>query len=60
MLKSMEKTDNIICPECKGNGFVRVPYQLAREESWANCEECEAEGTIPGHKWDTYGRIRKN
>jgi DnaJ-class molecular chaperone len=56
----MEKQDNITCPECKGNGFVRVPYHLAREESWANCEECEAEGTIPGHKWDTYGRIRKN
>jgi len=53
-----EKQDNIICPECKGNGFVRVPYHLAREEIWANCEECEAEGTISGHKWDTYGRRR--
>ena len=51
-----EKQDNIICPECKGNGFVRVPYDLTREEIWANCEECEAEGTIPDHKWDTYGR----
>ena len=37
-----EKQDNIICPHCKGNGFVRVPYHLAREEIWANCEECEA------------------
>ena len=53
-----EKQDNIICPHRKGNGFVRVPYHLAREEIWANCEECEAEGTIPGHKWDTYGRRR--
>jgi hypothetical protein len=32
MSKLMEKQDNIICPECKGNGFVRVPYHLAREE----------------------------
>ena len=53
-----EKQDNIICPHCKGNGFVRVHYHLAREDIWANCEECEAEGTIPGHKWDTYGRRR--
>jgi hypothetical protein len=33
MLKSMERQDNITCPECKGNGFVRVPYHLAREEA---------------------------
>ena len=53
-----EKQDNITCPECKGNGFVRVPYHLTREEIWSNCAECESEGTIPGHKWDTYGRRR--
>ena len=36
----------IICPECKGNGFVRVPYEQAREEQHANCDKCNAQGEI--------------
>ncbi len=35
----MEKKDKIICPHCKGNGFVRVPYQLAKEEETPEVEE---------------------
>ncbi len=35
-----------ICPECNGNGFVRVPYHLAKEELWANCDKCESQGEI--------------
>ncbi len=35
-----------ICPSCKGNGFVRVPYELAREEVHANCEVCKSQGEI--------------
>ena len=31
------KKDKIICPTCKGNGFVRVPYKLAKEEVHTNC-----------------------
>ena len=27
-----------ICTVCKGNGFVRVPYSLTREEVWANSD----------------------
>jgi len=48
--------DKMTCPECKGNGFTRVPYHLAKEEIWANCEECDSQGYIPGNKWDTHGR----
>ena len=29
-----------ICEVCKGNGFVRVPYNMSRKEQWADCEFC--------------------
>lgn len=35
-----------ICNVCKGNGFLRVPYEQAREEQWANCEFCNSQGEI--------------
>ena len=38
-----------ICPECKGNGFIRVPYEEAREEQHAQCETCDSEGEIYEH-----------
>ena len=42
------KTDKkkIICPTCKGNGFIRIPYKLAREEITAQCGVCESEGEV--------------
>jgi len=46
MEKSKKKTKKIICPNCKGNGFVRVPYQLAKEEVHAQCGVCDSEGEI--------------
>ena len=36
----------IICKVCNGNGFVRVPYEQAREEQFANCEFCESQGEV--------------
>lgn len=36
----------IICDECKGNGFVRVPYETAKEEVTVNCDKCNSEGEI--------------
>ena len=41
-----EKVVKEICKECKGNGFVRVPYHLAGDEQCANCDECDSEGEI--------------
>jgi len=40
------KREKIICPECNGNGYIRVPYHLAKEEIWANCEKCSSQGEI--------------
>ena len=43
MVKSIDK---IICPDCKGNGFVRVPYHEAGDEQWADCDKCENQGEL--------------
>ena len=44
----MEKhtVNKIICPKCKGNGFIRVPYHLAREEMHAQCSDCNSQGEL--------------
>ena len=44
-----KETKKIICPECKGNGYVRIPYHLAKEEQWANCDACDSEGELYEH-----------
>ena len=38
------KKNKIICPTCKGNGYVRIPYRLAKEEVTAQCGVCDSEG----------------
>ena len=53
----MEKQDKkkktkIICPSCKGNGYIRIPYHLAREEQTAQCGVCESEGEIHANEVD--------
>jgi|TARA_B100000085_G_scaffold210061_1_gene194064 DnaJ-class molecular chaperone len=41
-IKSIKK----ICEVCKGNGFIRVPYEIAREEQWADCDFCDSQGEV--------------
>ena len=45
-MEKSKKPKKVICPNCKGNGFVRVPYQLAKEEVHAQCGVCDSEGEI--------------
>ena len=40
------KNRKVICSVCNGNGFVRVPYEQAREEQWADCNFCNNQGEI--------------
>lgn len=40
------KKNKVICPTCKGNGFVRIPYRLAKEEVTAQCGVCNSEGEV--------------
>ena len=35
-----------MCSVCNGNGFVRVPYEQAREEQFADCDFCNSQGEI--------------
>ncbi len=44
------KKNKIICPTCKGNGYVRVPYRLAKEEITAQCGVCDSEGEIDANE----------
>ena len=46
------KKNKIICPICKGNGFVRIPYRLTKEEVTAQCGVCESEGEIDADQRD--------
>ncbi len=46
MEKSKKKTKRIICPNCKGNGYIRVPYKLTEEEVTAQCSVCDSQGEI--------------
>jgi len=52
MAKSKVKYKKVICPTCKGNGYVRIPYKLAKEEVTAQCGVCDSEGEIDANEVD--------
>ena len=47
-----KKKTRVICPVCKGNGFIRVPYRLTKEEVTAQCGVCDSEGEIDASEVD--------
>ena len=44
--KTEKQIVKIICDQCNGNGYTRIPYHLAKEEIWANCDKCDSQGEI--------------
>ena len=46
------KKNKVICPTCKGNGFVRVPYRLAKEEVTVQCGVCNSQGEVDADSVD--------
>ena len=36
----------IICPDCKGNGFVKLVLEEGREHVVAQCVTCDSEGEL--------------
>jgi len=46
------KKNKIICPNCKGNGYIRVPYRLAEEEVTAQCSVCDSQGEVDADSVD--------
>ena len=44
-----KKTKKIICPRCKGNGYVKIPHESVEKldkSVVAQCSMCESEGVI--------------
>ena len=35
-----------ICPDCKGNGFIKAAIEEGREHIVVQCQTCESEGEI--------------
>ena len=48
MEKSKQKYNihAIICPDCKGNGFIRATIDEGREHIVVQCQTCDSEGEI--------------
>tara|TARA_R110000868_G_scaffold79954_1_gene227238 strand:- start:1337 stop:1525 length:189 start_codon:yes stop_codon:yes gene_type:complete len=42
----------VICPTCKGNGFIKVPFKLAKEDIVAQCTVCDSQGEIDADEVD--------
>tara|TARA_R100001369_G_scaffold91436_1_gene132737 strand:- start:923 stop:1114 length:192 start_codon:yes stop_codon:yes gene_type:complete len=47
-----EKPTKVVCPTCKGNGYIRVPFKLTKEHVVAQCTVCDSQGEIDANKID--------
>ena len=52
MAKSKKVKRVHICPTCKGNGYIRIPYRLTKEEVTAQCGVCDSEGEVYEERTD--------
>ena len=48
-----DKPKKVICPQCNGNGYIKIPYHLAKEEQVAQCTLCNSQGEIDEDKGDS-------
>jgi DnaJ-class molecular chaperone len=46
------KKTKVVCPTCKGNGFIKVPFKLTKEHIVAQCTVCDSQGEIDADKVD--------
>jgi len=47
MEKSRKYNEHVmICPNCKGNGYIKLTVEEGREHFVAQCPECDSEGEI--------------
>ena len=47
------KHKKVICPHCKGNGYVKLPQQLPNKERVAQCMSCFSNGELDEDKMDS-------
>jgi DnaJ-class molecular chaperone len=40
------KQHALICPDCKGNGYIRALIEEGRESLTIQCQTCDSEGEI--------------
>ena len=48
-----KKTERVICPSCNGNGYIKIPYRLVKEEQVAQCNICSSQGEVDEEKLDS-------
>ena len=44
-----KKTKKIVCPRCKGNGYIKIPHESVEKLNQSvisQCSMCESEGEI--------------
>ena len=49
MDKQNNKVKKIVCPRCKGNGYIKIPHQSVEnldKSVISQCTMCESEGEI--------------
>jgi DnaJ-class molecular chaperone len=45
--KPCEKRQRSICPECRGNGYIKIPHEIYADQfDVRQCERCSSEGEI--------------
>jgi DnaJ-class molecular chaperone len=42
----MGSNKKIICPECKGNGYITVHYQGEKKSHYEDCKYCNNQGEL--------------
>ena len=45
----VKKTKKIVCPRCKGNGYIKIPHESVEKldkSVISQCTMCESEGEI--------------
>ena len=53
MEKLNHKAKKIVCPRCKGNGYIKIPHESVEKldkSVIAQCSMCESEGEINKHE----------
>ena len=47
------KHKKVICPNCNGNGYVKLPQKMPTKEQVAQCVGCDSNGEIDEDKIDS-------
>ena len=48
-----------ICPNCQGNGFVKVKESINRIDDVIQCVVCNSQGEVHDKEYDEYFKIYK-